>query len=247
MRKPININNITNNKENEKLRTENKKLKEEFDKYKESLLSQNEKLKKENDDLKKLINKTNINTYQNKDAIYISLLEKQKDFLISILLMIINSNVKNKINKEMIIFQLEKNIGKEKEKEKFVNDVLHLIQDNKISINNNITNNNNTKVINLRYNNYTNNNNNIKNNSIYIRNNFNFQILANKVNKVLFKSNKNNNLNYINTNEKMKDKKESELLKKINEMLNIIKNKKDALKHKKNNLSFRTGTNKEGK
>ena len=63
----------------------------------------------------------------------------------------------------------------------------------------------------------------------------------------MFKSNKNNNLNYINTNEKLKDKKESELLKKINEMLNIIKNKKDALKHKKNNLSFRTGTNKEGK
>ena len=223
MRKPININNIGNNKEYEKLRTENKKLKEEFDKYKESLLSQNEKLKKENSDLKQILlhkTNTNLNAYQNKDT-YISLLEKQKDFLISILITLINSISKNKINKEMIIFQLEKNIGKEKEKEKF------------------ITNN---KTINLRYNNYINNNG--KNNNVFVKNNFNFQILSNKVNKVIFKSNKSNNSYYI---EKLKEKKELELLKKINEMLNIIKKKKDALKNRKNNLSFRDRNNKENK
>ena len=53
MKKPLNINNIINNKEYEKLRNEYNKLKIEFDKYKEStsdklkeiesLLSQNEK------------------------------------------------------------------------------------------------------------------------------------------------------------------------------------------------------------
>lgn len=242
MKKPININNIPNNKEYEKLRTENKKLKEEFDKYKESFISQNEKLKKENSELKQIIfHKTNINTNQNKDT-YISLLEKQKDFLISILITLINSNMKNKINKEMIIFQLEKNIGKEKEKEKFLNDVLNLIQDNKINLTNNNTNN---KNINLRYNNYINNNG--KNNNAYAKINFNFQILSNKVNKVLSKSNKSNNSYYANGNEKIKEKKELELLKKINEMLNIIKKKKDALKNRKNNLSLRTGTNKENK
>ena len=244
MRKPININNIGNNKEYEKLRIENKKLKEEFDKYKESLLSQNEKLKKENSDLKQILlhkTNTNLNAYQNKDT-YISLLEKQKDFLISILITLINSISKNKINKEMIIFQLEKNIGKEKEKEKFLNDVLNLLHDDKI----NLINNTNNKNINLRYNNYINN---IygKNNNVFAKNNFNFQILSNKVNKVIFKSNKSNNSYYTNGNEKLKEKKELELLKKINEMLNIIKKKKDALKNRKNNLSFRTGNNKENK
>ena len=243
MRKPININNIGNNKEYEKLRTENKKLKEEFDKYKESLLSQNEKLKKENSDLKQILlhkTNTNLNAYQNKDT-YISLLEKQKDFLISILITLINSISKNKINKEMIIFQLEKNIGKEKEKEKFINDFLNLINDNKI----NFINNTNNKTINLRYNNYINNN--AKNNNVFVKNNFNFQILSNKVNKVIFKSNKSNNSYYTNGNEKLKEKKELELLKKINEMLNIIKKKKDALKNRKNNLSFRARNNKENK
>ena len=75
--------------------------------------------------LKKKVYKTNINTYTNqikynKDA-YIALLEKQKDFLISILVNLINTlNIKNKINRDIIIFHLEKNIGKEKEKEKFI-------------------------------------------------------------------------------------------------------------------------------
>jgi hypothetical protein len=52
-------------------------------------------MKKENHDLKKKVYKTNINTYTNqikynKDA-YIALLEKQKDFLISILVSSPNS------------------------------------------------------------------------------------------------------------------------------------------------------------
>ena len=244
MKKPISINNIINNKEYEKLNKEFKKLRDEFNKYKESTtdkLKEIEILRRENDDLKKKFNKINFNTYQanvnkikyNMDN-YISLLEKQKEFLIAILITLFNNfNIKNKINKDMILFQLEKNIGKEKEKEKFLNDIINLIQENK-------NNNNNNKIINLRYKNI-----NYKYNynlSIY---SFKFQFLADKVNKVLFKNNKINNYIYISGNGKLRDKKEIELLKKINEMLNIIKKKKDLLKLKKNNLSFRTSTIKE--
>ena len=250
MKKPLNINNIINNKEYEKLRNEYNKLKLEFDKYKEStsdklkeiesLLSQNEKIKKENEEMKKKLYKININTNTyhtnnqikyNKEA-YISLLEKQKEFLISMLLTVINLNIKNKINKDMILFQLDKNIWKEKEKEKFVNDIINSIQENKNNINN-------TKIINLRYR-----NNNIKNNNIFSINNFKFQILSSKVPS---KNNKINNFIHNNVNDKLKDKKELELLRKINDMLGIIKKKKDILKYRKNNLSFRTSTIKEEK
>ena len=242
MKKPISISNIINNKEYEKLNKEFKKLRDEFNKYKESTtdkLKEIEILRRENDDLKKKFNKINFNTYQanvnkikyNMDN-YISLLEKQKEFLIAILITLFNNfNIKNKINKDMILFQLEKNIGKEKEKEKFLNDIINLIQENK---------NNNNKIINLRYKNI-----NYKYNYNLSINSFKFQFLADKVNKVLFKNNKINNYIYISGNGKLRDKKEIELLKKINEMLNIIKKKKDLLKLKKNNLSFRTSTIKE--
>ena len=251
MKKPISINNIINNKEYEKLNKEFRKLREEFNKYKESTsdkLKEIEILRKENDDLRKKFNKITINTYQpnvnqmkyNLDN-YISLLEKQKEFLIAILLTLFNNlNIKNKINKDMILFQLEKNIGKEKEKEKFLNDIINLIQENKNYNNYNYNINNNNKIINLRYRNT-----NYKYNYNLCIYNFKFQFLAEKVNKVLFKNNKINNYIYISGNDKLRDKKETDLLKKINEMLNIIKKKKDLLKLKKNNLSFRTSTIKE--
>ena len=98
MKKPLNINNLINNKEYEKLSNEYNKLKTEFDKYKEStsgklkdielILTQNEKIKKENEEMKKKLYKININTNiyhtnnqikYNKEA-FISLLEKQKEF-----------------------------------------------------------------------------------------------------------------------------------------------------------------------
>ena len=145
------------NKELEKLKQENKKIKEEYEKYKEStieklkelenLTSQNEKLKKENEELKKKLTKNggtvttqnssskNVdklkNDLRNKEAT-ISLINKQKDFLISILTRITNLNTKNKISKEIILSQLdEKNIDKEKEKEKLTSDIISTIQEGK--------------------------------------------------------------------------------------------------------------------
>lgn len=241
MKKPININGLITSKEYRENTSDKKK-------DIELLISQNEKMKKENHDLKKKVYKTNINTYTNqikynKDA-YIALLEKQKDFLISILVNLINTlNIKNKINRDIIIFHLEKNIGKEKEKEKFINDIKNLMEDNKngnANINFNIKNN---KTPNLRYNNIDSNY--IKNIS-FNKTNFNFQILSIKNNKTSYKNNKINN-SYNNGNDKTRDKKEVELLKKINEMLGIIKKKKDILKYKKNNLSFRVSKIKEEK
>ena len=183
---------------------------------------------------------TNNQSISNKDT-YIALLEKQKEFLISVLLEIININIKNKIDEDMILVQLKKNIGHEKEK--FVKEILNMIQDNK----NNYIYNNINKTINLRYKNTTNNHNYLKNNYILAINNFKFQILANKISKATSKNNKFNNNFFSNSNEKIRDKKEQELLKKINEMLVIIKKKKDILKYRKNNLSFRASVIKEEK
>ena len=121
------------NKELEKLRQENKKIKEEFEniykeltnekiKYLDFLISQNEKNKKENEELKKNISKLNFNNnnqnlsqkpidklkidLHNKEAA-ISLISKQKDFLISIITRLTNLNLKNKINKDIILSQID--------------------------------------------------------------------------------------------------------------------------------------------
>ncbi len=237
------------NKEYEKLKQENKKIKEEYEKYKELtneklkdleiLIAQNEKIKKENEELKKKLSKNGTNVNQNtslkssdklkidlrnKEAT-ISLINKQKDFLISILTRITNLNFKNKISKEIILSQLdEKNIDKEKEKEKLTNDIINTIQEGK-KIN---TNNNNRNI----YNNL-------------LKNNFSFEILTKKNSKII--SGKNLRGTNNTNNEKNNYKKEAELIRKLNEMLAIIKKKKELLKSKKNNLSFRVGTIKEGK
>ena len=240
------------NKENEKLKQENKKIKEEYEKYKEItneklkdldiLISQNEKLKKENEELKKKLSRINgSNTNQNissksldklkndlnnKEST-ISLILKQKDYLISIITRLTNLNAKNKISKDIILSQLdEKNIDKEKDKEKLANDIINTIQENKKNI---ISNKNGG------YN-------------CLSKNNFSFEILMNRSSKISTgKNNRNNNSNNNNGNDKNNYKKEAELIRKLNEMLGIIKKKKELLKSKKNNLSFRVGTIKEGK
>ena len=236
------------NKELEKLKQENKKIKEEYEKYKEStieklkelenLTSQNEKLKKENEELKKKLTKNggtvttqnssskNVdklkNDLRNKEAT-ISLINKQKDFLISILTRITNLNIKNKISKEIILSQLdEKNIDKEKEKEKLTSDIISTIQEGKKLNMNNINNYNNL-----------------------IKNNFSFEILTKKNSKII--SGKNSRGSNNSYNDKNNCKKEAELIRKLNEVLAIIKKRKEILKSKKNNLSFRVGTIKEGK
>ena len=242
------------NKDYEKLRQENKKLKEEYEKYKEStneklkdlelLISQNEKIRKENDELKKKLAKMNggnnanqsitsksidklkIDLY-NKEAT-ISLISKQKDFLISIITRITNLNLKNKISKDTILSQLdEKNIDKEKDKEKLTNDIIHTIQEGK----KNIANTNQKSITNLS------------------KNNFSFEILSKKNSKLIGTKNNKGNSSFMNggVNEKNNYKKEAELIRKLDEMLAIIKKKKDLLKSKKSNLSFRIGTIKEGK
>ena len=248
MKKPINV----LNKDYDKLKQENKKLKEEYEKYKETmneklkdlelLISQNEKIRKENEELKKKLSKINggTNTSQtmssksldklkidlhNKEAT-ISLISKQKDFLISIITRITNLNSKNKINKGKILSQLEeKNIDKEKDKEKLTNDIINIIQGGKKD------NNKKYYTINLS------------------KNNFSLEILPKKNSKLI--GSKNSKGNYSNLNggdtEKNNNKKEAEIIRKLNEMLVIIKKKKDLLKSKKNNLSFRIGTIKEGK
>lgn len=242
------------NKDYEKLKQESKKLKEEYEKYKETtneklkdlelLISQNEKMRKENDELKKKLAKMNggNNTNQsitsksvdklkidlyNKEAT-ISLIPKQKDFLISIITRITNLNLKNKISKDIILSQLdEKNIDKEKDKEKLTNDIIHTIQEGK----KNITNSNQNNITNLS------------------KNNFSFEILSKKNSKLNGNKNGKGNSSFLNGggDDKNNFKKEAELIRKLNEMLAIIKKKKDLLKSKKNNLSFRIGTIKEGK
>ena len=249
MKKPI-YNGV--NKDIEKLRQENKKIKEEYEKYKETtneklkdlelLISQNEKIKKENEELKKKLSKINgVNNINqsttskpidklkidllNKEAT-ISLMSKQKDFLFSIITRITNLNIKNKISKEIILTQLdEKNIDKEKDKEKLTNDIINTIQEGKKNI---ITLNTNK-------------------NNILAKNNFSFEIMSNKNTKNLNSKNNKGNNSYTNGGDKNNYKKEAELIRKLNEMLAIIKKKKDLLKSKKNNLSFRVGTIKEGK
>ena len=249
MKKPI-YNGV--NKDLEKLRQENKKIKEEYEKYKETtneklkdlelLISQNEKIKKENEELKKKLSKINgVNNINqsttskpidklkidllNKEAT-ISLMSKQKDFLFSIITRITNLNIKNKISKEIILTQLdEKNIDKEKDKEKLTNDIINTIQEGKKNI---ITLNTNK-------------------NNILAKNNLSFEILSNKNTKNLNSKNNKGNNSYTNGGDKNNYKKEAELIRKLNEMLAIIKKKKDLLKSKKNNLSFRVGTIKEGK
>jgi hypothetical protein len=242
------------NKDYEKLRQENKKLKEEYEKYKETtneklkdlelLISQNEKIRKENDELKKKLAKMNggnnanqsitsksidklkIDLY-NKEAT-ISLISKQKDFLISIITRITNLNLKNKISKDIILSHLdEKNIDKEKDKEKLTNDIIHTIQEGK----KNIANTNQKSITNLS------------------KNNFSFEILSKKNSKLIGSKNNKGNSSFMNGggNEKNNYKKEAELIRKLDEMLVIIKKKKDLLKSKKSNLSFRIGTIKEGK
>jgi len=242
------------NKELEKLRQENKKIKEEFEKYKELtnekikdldfLLSQNEKMKKENEDLKKKLSKININNpsqnipqkpidklkidLHNKEAT-ISLISKQKHFLLSIITRLTNLNLKNKINKDIILSQLdEKNIDKEKDKEKLVNDIINTVQEGKKNI---LNINKNNGFINLS------------------KNNFSFEIVINTNNSKIIssKNNKTSNINSNNRNEKNNYKKEAELIRKLNEMLGIIQKKKELLRSKKNSLSFRVGTIKEGK
>ena len=239
-------------KEIEKLRQENKKIKEEFEKYKESateklkdldnIISQNERLKKENDEIKKKLSKiNNTNTSQNqsipqkpidrlKNDLYnkeatISLILKQKDFLLSIITRLTNLNIKNKINKEVILSQIdEKNIDKEKDKEKLINDIINAVQEGKKNLN--------SKNIEFSLS----------------KNSFSFEIVMNRNSKVnSSKNNRKNNSNNNNSNEKNNYKKEAELIRKINEMLGIIKKKKELLKSKKNSLSFRVGTIKEGK
>jgi len=242
------------NKDLEKLRQENKKLKEEYEKYKETsneklkdlelLISQNEKIRKENDELKKKLSKMNGGNnpnqsissksidklkidLHNKEAT-ISLISKQKDFLISIITRITNLNLKNKISKDIILTQLdEKNIDKEKDKEKLTNDIIHTIQEGK----KNIANSNQNSITNLS------------------KSNFSFEILSKKNNKLIGSKNSKGNSSFLNggVNEKNNYKKEAELIRKLNEMLAIIKKKKDLLKSKKSNLSFRIGTIKEGK
>ena len=246
------------NKELEKLRQENKKIKEEFEKYKELtnekikdldfLISQNEKMKKENEDLKKKLSKININNsntnqntaqkpidklkidLHNKEAT-ISLISKQKDFLLSIITRLTNLNLKNKINKDIILSQLdEKNIDKEKDKEKLVNDIINTVQEGKKNI---LNNNKNNGFINLS------------------KNNFSFEIVintsTNNTKVISSKNNRANNINSNNRNEKNNYKKEAELIRKLNEMLGIIQKKKELLRSKKNSLSFRVGNIKEGK
>ena len=249
MKKSINI----VNKDYDKLRQENKKLKEEYEKYKETmneklkdlelLISQNEKIRKENEELKRKLSKINggNNTSQNmssksldklkidlhnKEAT-ISLISKQKDFLISIITRITNLNSRNKINKGKILSQLEeKNIEKEKDKEKLTNDIISIIQEGKKEINNN---------------------------KYYIadlsKDKFSLEILPKKNSKII--GSKNSKGNYSNLNggggDRINYKKEAEIIRKLNEMLAIIKKKKDMLKSKKNNLSFRIGAIKEGK
>ena len=242
------------NKDLEKLRQENKKLKEEYEKYKETsneklkdlelLISQNEKIRKENDELKKKLSKMNGGNnpnqsissksidklkidLHNKEAT-ISLISKQKDFLISIITRITNLNLKNKISKDIILTQLEeKNIDKEKDKEKLTNDIIHTIQEGK----KNIANSNQNSITNLS------------------KSNFSFEILSKKNSKLIGSKNSKGNSSFMNggVNEKNNYKKEAELIRKLNEMLAIIKKKKDLLKSKKSNLSFRIGTIKEGK
>ena len=242
------------NKDLEKLRQENKKLKEEYEKYKETsneklkdlelLISQNEKIRKENDELKKKLSKMNGGNnpnqsissksidklkidLHNKEAT-ISLISKQKDFLISIITRITNLNLKNKISKDIILTQLdEKNIDKEKEKEKLTNDIIHTIQEGKKNIANSNQNSNNNLS----------------------KSNFSFEILSKKNSKLIGSKNSKGNSSFLNggVNEKNNYKKEAELIRKLNEMLAIIKKKKDLLKSKKSNLSFRIGTIKEGK
>ena len=235
------------NKELEKLKQENKKLKEEYEKFKESttekmkdldnLTSQNEKLKKENEELKKKLSKNSTgssqnsssktldklkNDLRNKEAT-ISLINKQKDFLISILTRITNLNLKNKISKEIILSQLdEKNIDKEKEKEKLTSDIINTIQEGKKI---NISNANSYNGL--------------------LKNNFSFEILNKKNSKII--SGKNSRGSNNSYNDKNNYKKEAELIRKLNEVLAIIKKRKELLKSKKNNLSFRVGTIKEGK
>ena len=243
-------------KEFEKLRQENKKIKDEYEKYKEitseklkdldNILSQNDKLKKENEKLKKKLSKINTtNTTQNQnlpqksvdklkiDLHYkeatISLISKQKDFLLSIITRLTNLNLKNKINKDLILSHIdEKNIDKEKDKEKLVNDIINTVQEAKKNLNNK----------NIGFNGLVN-------------NNFSFEIVINKNGKINSnksnKKNNSNNSNNNNPNEKNNYKKEAELIRKLNEMLGIIKKKKELLKSKKNSLSFRVGTIKEGK
>ena len=250
MKKSINV----VNKDHDKLRQENKKLKEEYEKYKETtneklkdlelLISQNEKIRKENDELKKKLSKMNggnnpnqsissksidklkIDLY-NKEAT-ISLISKQKDFLISIITRITNLNLKNKISKDIILTQLdEKNIDKEKDKEKLTNDIIHTIQEGKKII----ANSNQNSITNLS------------------KSNFSFEILSKKNSKLIGSKNSKGNSSFLNggVNDKNNYKKEAELIRKLNEMLAIIKKKKDLLKSKKSNLSFRIGTIKEGK
>ena len=227
-------------------------LKEEYEKYKEAvnenlkdlelLISQNEKIRKENEELKKKLSKLNggNNTSQNmssksldkliidlhnKEAT-ISLISKQKDFLISIITRITNLNSNNKINKGKILSQLdEKNIDKEKDKEKLTNDIISIIQEGKKD--------NNNKYYNINLS----------------KNNFSLEILPKKNNKLIGSKNSKGNYSYFNGggNDKNNYKKEAEIIRKLNEMLVIIKKKKELLKSKKNNLSFRIGTIKEGK
>ena len=121
----------------------------------------------------------------------------------------------------------EKNIDKEKDKEKLTNDIIHTIQEGK----KNITNSNQNNITNLS------------------KNNFSFEILSKKNSKLIGNKNYKGNSSFLNggMGEKNNYKKEAELIRKLNAMLAIIKKKKDLLKSKKNNLSFRIGTIKEGK
>ena len=223
MKKP-NYNGV--NKDYEKLRSENKKLKEEFEKYKETtneklkdlelLISQNEKIRKENDELKKKLAKMNGGNNQNQSItsksvdklkidLYnkeatISLISKQKDFLISIITRITNLNLKNKISKDIILSQ--KNIDKEKDKEKLTNDIIHTIQEGK----KNIMNSNQNSITN------------------FSQNNFSFEILSKRNSKLIGNKNSKGNSSFLNGggNDKNNYKKEAELIRKLNEMLAII-------------------------
>ena len=121
----------------------------------------------------------------------------------------------------------EKNIDKEKDKEKLTNDIIHTIQEGK----KNIMNSNQNSITN------------------FAKNNFSFEILSKRNSKLIGIKNSKGNSSFLNGggNEKNNFKKEAELIRKLNEMLAIIKKKKDLLKSKKSNLSFRIGTIKEGK
>ena len=73
---------------------------------------------------KNILNKTNIQ-YKESEKEKI----KEKDYLISIITRLTNLNSKNKISKDIILSQLdEKNIDKEKDKEKLANDIINTIQ-----------------------------------------------------------------------------------------------------------------------